>query len=132
MRISDWEFRRVLFRSDRIVDEQAERQDQRAERDPVEIAPGGEHDDEDTRKRERHGCRDDDTDAPTKAEQADQDYHDERDEEFQHELAVGLVDVHQLVGDRSEEHTSELPSLMRISYAGFVLKKKTTKNYSNT
>src|SRR3546814_4917023 len=68
---------------DRIVDEQAERQDQRAERDPVEIAPGGEHDDEDTRKRERHGCRDDDTDAPTKAEQADQDYHDERDEEFQ-------------------------------------------------
>src|SRR3546814_2080630 len=26
---------------------------------------------------------------------------------------------------RSEEHTSELPSLMRISYAGFCLKKKT-------
>src|SRR3546814_6412587 len=25
---------------------------------------------------------------------------------------------------RSEEHTSELPSLMRISYAGFCLKKK--------
>src|SRR3546814_7861602 len=28
-------------------------------------------------------------------------------------------------GDRSEEHTSELQSLMRISYAGFFLKKKT-------
>src|SRR3546814_8451356 len=28
--------------------------------------------------------------------------------------------------DRSEEHTSELPSLMRISYAVFCLKKKTT------
>src|SRR3546814_9575128 len=27
---------------------------------------------------------------------------------------------------RSEEHTSELQSLMRISYAGFRLKKKTT------
>src|SRR3546814_10776840 len=27
---------------------------------------------------------------------------------------------------RSEEHTSELQSLMRISYAGFCLKKKTT------
>src|SRR3546814_8428465 len=27
---------------------------------------------------------------------------------------------------RSEEHTSELQSLMRISYAGFVLKKKHT------
>src|SRR3546814_10699190 len=29
---------------------------------------------------------------------------------------------------RSEEHTSELPSLMRISYAVFCLKKKTTQN----
>src|SRR3546814_10518251 len=28
---------------------------------------------------------------------------------------------------RSEEHTSELQSLMRISYAVFCLKKKTTK-----
>src|SRR3546814_10850860 len=28
--------------------------------------------------------------------------------------------------DRSEEHTSELQSLMRISYAAFCLKKKTT------
>src|SRR3546814_10421838 len=27
--------------------------------------------------------------------------------------------------DRSEEHTSELQSLMRISYAGFCLQKKT-------
>src|SRR3546814_6385677 len=31
---------------------------------------------------------------------------------------------------RSEEHTSELPSLMRISYAVFCLKKKTT-NYTH-
>src|SRR3546814_2066086 len=29
---------------------------------------------------------------------------------------------------RSEEHTSELQSLMRISYAGFCLKKKKTNN----
>src|SRR3546814_1553144 len=29
---------------------------------------------------------------------------------------------------RSEEHTSELQSLMRISYAVFCLKKKTTKD----
>src|SRR3546814_8337652 len=32
------------------------------------------------------------------------------------------------VGSRSEEHTSELQSLMRISYAVFCLKKKTTMN----
>src|SRR3546814_6777096 len=31
--------------------------------------------------------------------------------------------------DRSEEHTSELQSLMRISYAVFCLKKKNTKNH---
>src|SRR3546814_9928200 len=32
---------------------------------------------------------------------------------------------------RSEEHTSELQSLMRISYAVFCLKKKTTKHKTN-
>src|SRR3546814_8354022 len=32
------------------------------------------------------------------------------------------------VAIRSEEHTSELPSLMRTSYAVFCLKKKTTSN----
>src|SRR3546814_3598943 len=36
--------------------------------------------------------------------------------------ATGLAAV-----SRSEEHTSELQSLMRISYAVFCLKKKTTK-----
>src|SRR3546814_2121065 len=33
---------------------------------------------------------------------------------------------------RSEEHTSELQSLMRISYAVFCLKKKTKKHISHT
>src|SRR3546814_1816337 len=32
------------------------------------------------------------------------------------------------IGVRSEEHTSELQSLMRISYAVFCLKKKTTEH----
>src|SRR3546814_12533419 len=32
---------------------------------------------------------------------------------------------------RSEEHTSELQSLMRISYAVFCLKKKTYQNQTN-
>src|SRR3546814_8956246 len=34
--------------------------------------------------------------------------------------------------ERSEEHTSELQSLMRISYAVFCLKKKKTNNETNT
>src|SRR3546814_2848990 len=33
---------------------------------------------------------------------------------------------------RSEEHTSELQSLMRISYAVFCLKKKINTNYQST
>src|SRR3546814_3345667 len=33
---------------------------------------------------------------------------------------------------RSEEHTSELQSLMRISYAVICLKKKKNKNYKST
>src|SRR3546814_5241801 len=39
---------------------------------------------------------------------------------------LAAVDHRQVV-DRSEEHTSELQSLMRISYAVFCLKKKTPK-----
>src|SRR3546814_4561454 len=34
-------------------------------------------------------------------------------------------------GMRSEEHTSELQSLMRISYAVFCLKKKTEERYTS-
>src|SRR3546814_10240422 len=36
---------------------------------------------------------------------------------------------HLLAGRRSEEHTSELQSLMRISYAVFCLKKKHKEHY---
>src|SRR3546814_8917574 len=37
-----------------------------------------------------------------------------------------------LKANRSEEHTSELQSLMRISYAVFCLKKKKKKQNNNT
>src|SRR3546814_4959224 len=37
---------------------------------------------------------------------------------------IGVDRPGELIGDRSEEHTSELQSLMRISYAVFCLKKK--------
>src|SRR3546814_6741178 len=46
--------------------------------------------------------------------------------------AIVLIVIGENVGAigrrRSEEHTSELQSLMRISYAVFCLKKKTTNN----
>src|SRR3546814_8155291 len=43
-------------------------------------------------------------------------------------LVVGAEQVARHFGDRSEEHTSELQSLMRISYAVFCLKKKKSPN----
>src|SRR3546814_7579118 len=48
-------------------------------------------------------------------------------------LAIGtIVDDHpEALDGRSEEHTSELQSLMRISYAVFCLKKKTTPEHTN-
>src|SRR3546814_8048739 len=41
-----------------------------------------------------------------------------------HERPVRVHDEDELGDERSEEHTSELQSLMRISYAVFCLKKK--------
>src|SRR3546814_3496893 len=42
-------------------------------------------------------------------------------------VAEVLAQIRMMLGHRSEEHTSELQSLMRISYAVFCLKKKITK-----
>src|SRR3546814_5926920 len=48
---------------------------------------------------------------------------------------IGMAFAHRAFGERgiirSEEHTSELQSLMRISYAVFCLKKKNYKKYHN-
>src|SRR3546814_9467327 len=43
----------------------------------------------------------------------------------------GFVGRVEELGGRSEEHTSELQSLMRISYAVFCLKKKKNSNETN-
>src|SRR3546814_6185852 len=42
-------------------------------------------------------------------------------------LRILLVNDDGIINPRSEEHTSELQSLMRSSYAVFCLKKKTTQ-----
>src|SRR3546814_10533664 len=47
-----------------------------------------------------------------------------RDREATHQVSPVARSSH--LGDRSEEHTSELQSLMRISYAVICLKKKIT------
>src|SRR3546814_9646215 len=43
-----------------------------------------------------------------------------------------MADGKTITTKRSEEHTSELQSLMRISYAVFCLKKQTTKKRKTT
>src|SRR3546814_1609423 len=51
-------------------------------------------------------------------------------EEARRRIAKGYGWGHDLILMRSEEHTSELQSLMRISYAVFCLKKKKNDNTS--
>src|SRR3546814_3390458 len=50
---------------------------------------------------------------------------------LKHAVTSGDGNVTEVLRIRSEEHTSELQSLMRISYAVFCLKKKITTQYSN-
>src|SRR3546814_5211329 len=42
-----------------------------------------------------------------------------------------VITLFEMMAERSEEHTSELQSLMRISYAVFCLKKKKKKKHNN-
>src|SRR3546814_1086773 len=46
-------------------------------------------------------------------------------------IAARLVESEKVCKERSEEHTSELQSLMRISYAVFCLKKKNKTKENN-
>src|SRR3546814_2423006 len=59
---------------------------------------------------------------------------DHQQDDSQHHHHGGVVrgiDGNPLRDQRSEEHTSELQSLMRISYAVFCLKKKNTQKRKN-
>src|SRR3546814_5899349 len=47
-----------------------------------------------------------------------------------HPLVCGGMDHQRAGSPRSEEHTSELQSLMRISYAVFCLKKKKNRHHT--
>src|SRR3546814_9929125 len=89
---------------DGVVDDDADRQHQRKQRQRVDRKT----------ERELHGER---------ADERDGNGYDRDDRR-----PPGLEENQNHEHDRSEEHTSELQSLMRISYAVFCLKKKTTTN----
>src|SRR3546814_5788774 len=52
--------------------------------------------------------------------------------QYPFDLRLGHAARHKFLASRSEEHTSELQSLMRISYAVFCLKKKIHLLYSTS
>src|SRR3546814_7040480 len=108
MRISDWS-------SDVCSSDlhQVEEEDRDAEkgRDDAQLQLVRRRDDPDAQIGERQQCR-----APDRRRQQDR-----------RRAAVGERADQMRDDQRSEEHTSELQSLMRISYAVFCLKKKNKK-----
>jgi hypothetical protein len=56
---------------DRVVDQQAERDDQRAERNPLQVDAEGVHQQEGDRQHQRDRQRDDGAGAPAQAEEGD-------------------------------------------------------------
>ncbi len=87
---------------DRIVDQQAEADHQRAEGDAVEHPAGDEHHHEHSGQGQRHRRGDHDADPPAQADQAHDHDHAQGDEELEHELVDGLADVHCLVDHLGE------------------------------
>src|SRR3546814_12599412 len=55
-------------------------------------------------------------------EPPDGNHHEKADESVEHQILSALFHFFRVCAERSEEHTSELQSLMRISYAVFCLK----------
>src|SRR3546814_1851711 len=74
-----------------------------------------------------------DTDLGVGGKQSDEDSGDAHQDEAEHQQLLAADAVAEMAEHdpaRSEEHTSELQSLMRNSYAVFCLKKK-KKDYNN-
>jgi hypothetical protein len=80
-----------LHRDHRIIDQQAERNDERAERDAVQVDPHHRHDEERRRQHQRNGQRHDEAGPPAERQQR-HDQHDadglgQRLQEFMHRFA---------------------------------------------
>src|SRR3546814_9382501 len=105
----------------RVVDPHPRHEAQGEQCHLVEVEPHHLDEPEAGNRRERNRERRNEGRAPIAQEQEHDDDREER-----------ALDHRVDRARRSEEHTSELQSLMRISYAVFCLKKKTTKYTNNT
>ncbi len=90
---------------DGIVHKQSQSQDQRAQRDAVEVLSGRGHHNEDCRQRQRHSRSNDDTHTPAHAHETHQHDHQQRDKELDHELIDRRADIDGLVCDLGQAHT---------------------------
>ena len=82
-----------------VVHQQAEREDQRAERDALQLDPPGLHDDEHDGERERHGERHHQPGAEAERGEGDQQHHGQGGDELHQELADRFLHHMRLVGD---------------------------------
>ena len=88
----------------RIVNQQAEGEDQGAQRDAVKVYSRGLHHHEDDRQGQRHRRRNHHPHAPAHADKTDHHDHKQGDEEFDHKLIDRGADIHGLVGDFGQGH----------------------------
>ena len=91
-----------LDRDNAVVHQQAERDDQRAERDALQVPAHRQHHEGDDAEHDRHGQPDDDPRAPAEAEQADREHNGERFQQRAFELPDGFGDDGRLIGDALE------------------------------
>src|SRR5271155_4936243 len=84
---------------DRVVDQEPEGDDQRAERHPLQVQAEERHSDEDDRQHQRHRGRDDETGPPAERQEADRKHDRQRLDEGAGELADRRVDDLRLIGD---------------------------------
>ena len=78
---------------DRIIDQQPERQDQRAQSNTVKVFAGSLHHHKHNRQRQRHRRGNHYAYTPAHTDEAHHHDHQQRDEEFDHELVDGGTDV---------------------------------------
>ena len=87
-----------------IINQQAEGEDQGAQRNAVKVYPRGFHHHENDSQRQRYRRRNDNTHAPAHADKTHHHDHKQGDEEFDHELIDRRANIHGLVGDLGQGH----------------------------
>lgn len=87
-----------------IINQQAEGEDQGAQRHAVKVNSRGFHHHEDDRQRQRYRRRNDHPHAPAHADKTNHHDHKQGDKKFDHELIDRRANIHGLVGNFGQGH----------------------------